>query len=341
MARKAKKVMNVCVVGTGNISERHVSGWQQLPYAQLSVACDIDAKVAAAYAKKHGFQSSCTDYKEALAREDVDVVSVCTPAGIHADVAVAAAENGKHVLCEKPMALTAEDCDRMIEAADKARVKLQIAHMERFSEQTELLRELLSSGVIGRPVMVIKGNAGFNPHPVFHDKFGNGGPVVDGCVHAFDTWRVVFESDPVRVTGRGFVFGTHRKELKSVKDLAFDTVTAIIEYASGDTCTLLTTNSLPPAIKREQHLRVEEYIGPMGTIIGGVRTGLTLVRTDGSVETFPQDNFQEWFHKEVKAFAEAVQSNKKVPITGDDGKMAVRVALAILESVESGQTVTL
>lgn len=337
----AKDPLSVCVVGTGNISERHVSGWKRLPHARLSVACDIDATVAEAYAKKHGFASWCTDYEEALSRDDVDVVSICTPAVLHPDVTVAAARNGKHVICEKPMALTIKDCDRMIAAADKAGIKLQIAHMERFSEQTATLRDLIGSGEIGRPVMVLKGNTGFNPRGVFHDKLGNGGPIIDGCVHAFDSWRVIFGSDPVRVTGRGFVFGKHREELKSVKDLAYDAVTAIVEYASGDVCTLITSNALPPAIHREQHLHVEEYIGPMGKIIGGVRTTLAVVRADGSVETFPQDDFQEWFHKEIEVFAEAVRSGGAVPITGEDGKMAVRVALGILESIETGQTVRL
>ena len=74
----AKDTLGVCIVGTGNISERHVSGWKELPYAKLIVACDIDADVAEAYAKEHGFEAWCADYKEALSRDDVDMVSICT-----------------------------------------------------------------------------------------------------------------------------------------------------------------------------------------------------------------------------------------------------------------------
>ncbi|NOZ21825.1 MAG: Gfo/Idh/MocA family oxidoreductase [Planctomycetes bacterium] len=337
----AKDMLGVCVVGTGNISERHVSGWKELPYARLAVACDIDADVAEVYAKKHGFEAACTDYKEALARDDVDLVSVCTPAGLHPDVTVCAAQNGKHVICEKPMALTLAECDRMIEAAQKTGIKFMIAHMERFSKQTAKLRELISSGAIGRPVMVLKGNTGFNNRPVFHDKHGNGGPIVDGCIHAFDSWRVIFESDPVHVMGRGFTFGEFREELKDVKELAPDMVSGMVEYASGDVGTIITCNSMPPAIPPEQQLRVEEYIGPMGKIIGGVRSKLTLIRADGSMEEFPADNFQNWFHEEIRLFAEAVRSDGDVPITGADGKMSVSVALGILQSVETGESVRL
>jgi len=333
--------LRVCIVGTGNISRRHVEGWKAIPNAKLSVACDIDADVARNYAAEHGFESWCTDYRDALSRDDVDVVSICTPASVHADVAVFAAEQGKHVLCEKPMALTLEDCDRMINAAEKHGTKLQIGQMERFSKQTARLRELLSSGAIGRPVMAIFCGTGFNPLPVFHDKHGNGGPIIDGCIHNFDTWRVVFESDPVRVTGRGFVYGKYREELKSVKELAYDTVSAIVEYASGDVCNLLITNSLPPAVVEKHRLRVQEYIGPMGKIIGGVRGPLKLVRADGTEEDFPRDDSQNFFNEEIRLFAEAVLTDGEVPVTGEDGKMALKVALGILQSVETGETVKL
>ena len=337
----AKGELGVCVVGTGNISERHLSGWKELPYAKLVMACDIDPAVAEAYAKEHGFEGWGTDYTEALARDDVDVVSVCTPAGLHPDVTVCAAQNGKHVICEKPMALSLAECDRMIEAAEKTGIKFMIAHMERFSKQTAKLRELISSGAIGRPVMVLKGNTGYNARPVFHDKRGNGGPIVDGCVHAFDSWRVIFESDPVRVTGRGFTYGGYREELKNVKELAPDMVSGIVEYASGDVGTIMTCNSMAPGIPREQQLRLEEYLGPMGKIIGGVRSKLTLIRADGSTEEFPADNFQNWFHDEIRHFAEAVRTGGDVPITGADGKMSVSVALGILQSVETGESVKL
>ncbi|MEW6358551.1 MAG: Gfo/Idh/MocA family oxidoreductase [Planctomycetota bacterium] len=336
-----KDVLGVCVVGTGNISERHLSGWKQLPYAKLVMACDIDGKVAEAYAQKHGFETFCTDYKKALSRNDIDVVSVCTPAGLHPAVVVCAAQNGKHVICEKPMALSLRECDQMIEAAQTAGIKFMIAHMERFSKQTAKLRELISYGAIGRPVMALKGNSGYNARPVFHDKRGNGGPIVDGCVHAFDSWRVIFGSDPVRVTGRGFTYGTYREELKAVKELAPDMVSGIVEYASGDVGTIVTCNSMAPGIPPEQQLRLEEYIGPMGKIIGGVRSNLTLIRADGSTEEFPADNHQHWFDDEIRHFAEAVRTDGDVPITGADGRMSVSVALGILESVESGETVRL
>jgi len=337
----AESKLRVCIVGTGNISKRHLEAWKKQEDAEIVAACDISKAVVKEYAKTHGIPNWFTDYAEALRMEEVDACSICTPAGTHADISVCAAENGKHILCEKPMALSLADCDRMIEAARSNKVKFQIGQMERFSKQTARLRELITGGAIGRPVLVVQCNAGFNPQPVFHSKSGNGGPIVDGCVHAFDSWRVIFDADPVRVMARGHTWAHHREELADLADPAPDAVGAVVEYASGDACLLTACNSLPAAAAAKTPLRVMEFLGPMGRIIGGVRSDITVIDKDGNTQTFPRDDGQSWFDAEVRHFADCIAGDKEPSPSGEDGKTAVHVALAILESVETGEAVSL
>ena len=337
----SKPQLGVCIVGTGSISAHHMNGWREESRARVVAVCDVRDDVAEAYAEKHGVVRWFTDYRDALSWDEVDAVSVCTPAGVHPEVVCFAAQQQKHVLCEKPMALTVADCERMIASAEENGVKLFVGHMERYLRLTAKMRDLMREQAIGRPVLAVSCGGGSNLRPDFHSRSGNGGPVVDGCVHAFDTWRVIFEAPAVRVMARGHIFGSYREELEQVDDLAYDAVGAVIEYGSGDVCTLVNTNALPPAVGREHRSSMQEYLGPMGKIVGHVRSGITVIRSDGSTESFESEGTGPCFPREVRAFVDCILNDTEPEITGHDGKLSVGVALGVLESVQTGEAVEL
>ena len=276
-----------------------------------------------------------------IALNEVDVVSVCTPAFYHPEVAVLAARHGKHILCEKPIALTLEGADQMIEAAQSNGVKLSVGFQLRRSRRTEELRNLIQGGEIGRPVMFrrnvsapIRTTVG---KPAMHDmRRGNGGPVVDMCCHFFDLLRAILNAEPVWVTARGFTFAKGRKELKGIEEVAPDTAAILVEYSSGDLGVITITWGLPPGV---QGGNMEDISGPEGVLVL-TSNEISVIKEGGETRgiAFPQENEKA---KEIRDFARTISEDVVPEVTGEDGRIALRVSLAALESMGNGEPVSL
>ena len=125
--------------------------------AELIAICDADEKNLEAAQKIVNVRYVYNDYREALKNDEIDAVIVVTPTRFHKDIVCAAANAGRHIFCEKPMASSPEECDEMIESCRKNNVKLQIGFMRRFDKNFKRGREIIDSGVIG-PVAMIKSN---------------------------------------------------------------------------------------------------------------------------------------------------------------------------------------
>ncbi|MBO0703626.1 MAG: Gfo/Idh/MocA family oxidoreductase, partial [Candidatus Dormibacteraeota bacterium] len=137
------------IVGCGVISQTHAKAIAALPDARLVTAVDVVPERAQALTAQHGGEPE-TDLDRALARPDVDVVSVCVPSGLHAEIGCRAAEAGKHVLVEKPIDINLAAADRLIAAAAKAGVKLGVVSQRRFDAGLREVKEIIASGRLGR-----------------------------------------------------------------------------------------------------------------------------------------------------------------------------------------------
>jgi len=147
--------LNLAIIGCGWAGERHVSAFQQLPdRANISALVDNDEAFLKQRASEWGISQLYTDYRDILSRDDVDAVSICLPHNIHAEVAVESVRAGKHILCEKPIAVTLEEADAMIDAADKNGVKLMVAESARFQAINCKIKDLLDEGYIGKPILL-------------------------------------------------------------------------------------------------------------------------------------------------------------------------------------------
>jgi predicted dehydrogenase len=178
------------LVGCGDISEKRVApALRDVTGSRLVAVARAQAQKAADFAARHGASRSYADWRELVRDEELDAVYVATPVRLHAEQAVAAAEAGKHVLCEKPMALDPASCERMIGAARAHGVRLGVAYYRHHYPLVRRLRALLDSGEIGRPVLA--GVQAFEPFdaPVGHPRAwllrrseSGGGPMADfGC----------------------------------------------------------------------------------------------------------------------------------------------------------------
>jgi len=144
-------MIRFAIIGCGRIAKRHAEllGTGQIVGASLAAVCDIDPQRAAAYGERFKVPAF-TSINELLATAGIDAVSVLTPSGMHAEHAVAVARSGRHVVVEKPMALTLEDADRMIAAADAAKVRLFVVKQNRFNVPVVKARQALDAGRFGK-----------------------------------------------------------------------------------------------------------------------------------------------------------------------------------------------
>jgi predicted dehydrogenase len=178
------------LIGAGDIAARRVApALRDSPGSAFAAVARAHADQAAEFAQRHGASRWYADWREMLRDPELDAVYVATPVRLHAEQAVAAAEAGKHVLCEKPMALDVAGCERMIAAARDHGVKLGVAYYRHHYPVVGRLRELIASGEIGRPVLAqVQAFELFDPPPdhprawLLKKSEAGGGPMMDfGC----------------------------------------------------------------------------------------------------------------------------------------------------------------
>ena len=187
------KELRVGIIGCGGIAQAaHLPHWDGLEGAKIVAVADVVEESARKTAEQYGAEAWYTDFNELIARDDIDAVDVTTPPKWHAPAAIAAAEAGKHVLVEKPMARTVAECDAMIAAAKKSGVVLMVTHHDRFSPMNNKIKQLIDDGLIGRPYEIA--NVGGMYHMVgsewFYDKdIAGGGAGMDIVIYTSYMWQ--------------------------------------------------------------------------------------------------------------------------------------------------------
>lgn len=327
--------LGVAVIGAGQMgADFHGPAWENAPGAKVVSVCDASAERAAEVAAKHG-AAHTTDFREAIEREDVNAVSVCVPACLHADVTVFAAERGRHVLCEKPIALTLEEADHMARAAQANGVKLMIGLCHRFFRTQEKAMELVAAGAVGSPRHYHRSAAaGVRPKIAMHDKHGNGGPIVDVMCHFVDDMCRVLGSTVTRVYARGHTFAENHPSLSSIEEKAVDTAAVLFDFANGDTATYSTTWGGPSGVDTPAH---QEIWGPDGFMRVNVNDSIELITGDEKV--IYDDLEVDQVDREIAHFASCIREDKPVGADAATGRRLLEVALATLESIETRKPV--
>ncbi len=220
------------LIGCGDIAERRVApALRDLPNCQLMAVNRHDFSKADSFAKKFGAQRSFKKWQELIDDPEIDAVYIATPVYLHAEQTIAAARAGKHILCEKPMALNSNDCDAMIEAAETYGRKLGVAYYRHFYPVIRRIKELIRLNEIGTVVSVdIKVFSFYNPQPgeprywLLEPEKAGGGPMMDFGCHRIEVLLDVF--GPIKNT-RAVV--NRRFFERQVED----TATALFEFDSG------------------------------------------------------------------------------------------------------------
>ena len=315
--------LGIGFVGCGGIHNAHAPHLVDNPDAYIACAMDINEDAAKAHCEKYGTENWVTSISELLARDDVDAVVICTPTGLHKEAVLEAAAAGKHIFCEKPMAMNVADCEAMDAACKEAGVVLQIGFVRHFCNEWLKLREIIQAGTIGRPVVwrSVSGGSGA-PTPWFFDKEIGGGPFIDGAVHSYDWARFIF--------GEASNVVTDIRRLKA-DTTAWDTGTVIVNFSSGDQQLIIWSWGLPGFGGNVKADGAHDVLGPLGAIMfpGGNKLQVNLDGEERMVE-FEADSGGDWFRKQMADFIDCCKTGKQ-PIAGaHEGIEATRIAQAAL-----------
>ena len=313
--------------------------------ASLAAVMSRDMGRAEAFAQKHGSASAYDDLDALLRDPAVDVVYIASPNALHAEQTVRAAEAGKHVLVEKPMALSVDDAQRMIDACETAGVRLGVGFHLRAHEGHRRLRTLVADGALGRVSFAhadwcrgVRGQEAPPPREGLQawwddpSLIGAGAFMATG-VHCADLLRYVLADDVVEVSAVSDA--TPEKPLEEL-------VTLALRFRSGVIATVLTGRRTPDYERND--VTVYGTLGRAGlhSSIDMNQAGAFAVRTDALTEdeAYPEHPFS-LYTKQVQAFDAAVEGNGEPLATGLDGLRVVEITLAMVESSRTGSRVSL
>jgi UDP-N-acetylglucosamine 3-dehydrogenase len=334
----AMQTLGICVIGAGDMGNRHLDAWKRVEATRLVATSDVQQERAETARERVGAERAYRHYQDAIEAEGVDVVSVCVPSSLHADVSVHALRAGKHVLCEKPAALTLEDADRMAEAAAESPARLAFGFCRRFGPEIGDLRQAVSDGEIGRP-LIWRNISGIEVRykPWIQDADWGGGPVIDVWCHQFDLCRLVFGGEAVRVSATGAIYGAGKRELAEVKRFAIDTASAMIEFDTGDMGLLSVSWGLPRGVSSRS---LDELLGPDGVIRVRAAQGLTVIGPGGATREMGPYRADLQLEQE-SAFARHIRGTGPPLATIADARKALELSLACLASIQRHEVITL
>ena len=332
--------IGVCVIGTGRAGMIHARNFcGGVRGARLVAVADPSEDARRSAAEELGLATHYAKFEDALCDDRVDAVVVVTPTVYHREIVVAAAQAGRHVLCEKPMAMNVEECNTMIAACDEAGVRLQIGFMRRFDESFRNAYERVRDGEIGEVNQVKSLTHGPSvPQPWMLDVKKSNGPLAEVSSHDIDTARWFAGGDIVEVSAIGGNFRC-REHAEEYPDF-YDTFALLCRFDNGVQGVIDGAVSVGYGYDART-----EVLGSDGIVlVGDLRADNVVVhRRGGSMHAQTVQSwrnlFSEAYRREDESFIRAVTGDGEVEVTGHDGRQAVQVVTAGNESIWTGKPV--
>lgn len=322
------------LVGASTIAREWVIDAIRACGGKVVAVMSSDAERAAAYASENGIDKHYSSLSEILSDSDVDAFYISTTNELHREQAVAAANAGKHVLCEKPLTLTLADARAMIDAADTNGVVLGTNHHLRGASVHKAMRDAILEGKIGKPLSARVFHAGYLPVHLqgwrLDKPSAGGGAILDLTVHDVDTLRFVLGSDPVETVAFAQSSGMTTAELE-------DAVMGVIKFENGVIAQFhdgFTTKYAETGL---------EVYGTNGSLVG---RNVMAQRPIGSVHLrdaqgerqLPTDD-RNLYEATIEAFHGAVVGNRQPSATAEDGLWSLATGLAVAQSARDGVAV--
>lgn len=342
-------MIRVAVIGCGNISSAHIEGYLTFPErCEIVALCDIYPEKAKRRKEQYHLDGAriYASHEELLEHEEIDVMSVCTPPYVHAEIAIHGMEGGANVLVEKPMAASLEECDRMLEAEQRTGKTMGIIAQNRFRTPIMKTKQVLDTGLIGRILHAQIDSFWWRGHCYYDlwwrgcwEKEG-GGCTLNHAVHHIDMlgWMM---GRPEKVTA---VLSNVAHDNAEVEDISV----AVMQYDKG---ALAQVTSSVVHYGEQQALKFQ---GEHGAIAVPWEVHASVSKDNG----FPEPNTQleeqiqavyenlpelpyESHPGEIDNFMKAVEEGGRPMIQGQDGRLTIELITAIYEAGFTGQTISL
>lgn len=341
------------IIGCGNIGPIHAEAIALVKGAKLVAVSDVVEKSAKALADKYG-AAAYADYREMIARKDVDAVCLCVPSGLRGDIAPTCALAGKHILAEKPLEITTKRIDKLVAAVDKAGVLLGCIFQSRFADGTLLVQKAIDGGRFGKLILGDAYIKWFRSQEYYSSsswrgtwKFDGGGALMNQSIHQIDLLLSFF--GPVKsVQAQTRTVGHEGLE---VEDLAC----AMVEFTSGALGIIEGSTAIWPG----HSARVEVH-GTEGSVVmedGEIRSwqfkkekksdapilaALGKAAALGSGAADPLSQLKcEGHRRQIEDFTKAIRTGRPPYVDGREGRRAVELIEAIYKSASTGKAVRL
>ncbi len=333
------------VIGCGRIAPSHLEGIKNAPHAELVAVCDIDEEKAKNAATEYGLSKWYTDAKTMLNSEKIDVCCICTPSGLHAEHTCLAANSGCHVLCEKPLDVTSEKMQKMIDTCRKNNVKLGAIFQRRTFDGAIKAKEIVESGALGK-ITLADVSMKYYRDQEYYDcdtwratwEYDGGGALMNQGVHGIDMLSWIM----------GGIHSVYAHCDRLCWDIEVeDTAVICVKYKSGALGVIQGTTTAYPGLDT-----VFSFHGPQGSISFGdskVYTwnikdkNLKIPEITGSMGgincQYSTTNFGH--DTQIEDMAMAVIEDRDPMVTGEDAKKSVEIVLAIYESAKTGKEIIL
>ena len=332
------KRLRVGILGAGRIGRVHAETLAfRLPEAEIAAITDINGEAARDLAARCNIPKVVASADDILGDKRIEAVLICTSTDTHADLIVKAAAAGKHIFCEKPIALELDKIDVALAAVKKAGVQLQVGFNRRFDSNFLRVRQAVANGEIGKPSLMHIISRDPAPPPMAFVRT-SGGIFRDMMIHDFDMARYLLGDEVEEIYAAGGVLV--EPGFKAEDDL--DTALVVLHFKSGAIGTI--DNSRKAVFGYDQRV---EILGSKGKIASENRypnevvvSGEKSVYTDLPLNFFMQ-RYTESFALEQQLFVQAVLEGKQTPVTGEDARVPVVMALAARKSYDEHRPVRL
>jgi myo-inositol 2-dehydrogenase/D-chiro-inositol 1-dehydrogenase len=324
------------VIGAGRIGRVHTAHLaHRIPEVEIVAICDVVTAAAEKCAADFGIPTVEKDTRALLARGDVDAVVICSSTDTHAPLIVDAAAAGKHIFCEKPIALDLKVIDNAVEAARRAKVKLQIGYNRRFDSNYRRVWELIRQGTVGDVHIIHIMSRDPAPPPIAYVK-RSGGIFFDMMIHDFDMARYLVGSEVREV----FTLAAVRVDPEIGKAGDLDTAVVALRFENGAIGTI--DNSRKAVYGYDQRV---EVFGSKGMAQSGnnspnnvIMSGAAAVSRDLPLNFF-MERYLDSFLQEMREFITCVSTGAEPPVGGADGRASVRIGIAARKSHDEGRPV--
>ena len=330
--------IGVGVIGTGRIGKLHIQHLSQnIPDAELIAICSLDTETAQTLTEQFNIPHITSDYPTLLSNSQIDAVIVASSTDTHVEICQAAAEAGKHIFCEKPIALDLKQIDETLTIVEKAEVKFQVGFNRRFDTNFMRVREAVTSGEIGEPhILRITSRDPASP-PIEYVKL-SGGIFLDMTIHDFDMARYLIDDEVVEV----YAVGDVRVDPKIGEAGDIDTAVITLRFQNGVLATI--DNSREAIYGYDQRV---EVFGSKGMVVAGnpLTNTVTFSGSEGSSAASPLyffvERYKEAYLSELHAFIRCIKENTQPPVTGIDGRAPIVMGYAALKSLRENRPVQL